>query len=43
MSVYAKIYQIERKMKVEKRSFKETKSIRQEKKLTYIKQQQAMV
>ena len=31
MSVYAKIYQIERKMKVEKRSFEEIKSIRQEK------------
>ena len=33
MSVYAKIYQIERKMKVEKRSFEEVKSIRQEKTL----------
>ena len=32
-SVYAKIYQIERKMKVEKRSFEEIKSIRQEKTL----------
>ena len=31
MSVYAKIYQIERKMKVEKRSFEEIKAIRQEK------------
>ena len=33
MSVYAKIYQIERKMKVEKRSFEEIKAIRQEKTL----------
>ena len=31
MSVYAKIYQIERKMKAEKRSFDEIKAIRQEK------------
>ena len=31
MSVYAKIYQIERKMKAEKRSFEEIKAIRQEK------------
>ena len=33
MNVYAKIYQIQRKMKVEKRSFEEIKSIRQEKTL----------
>ena len=33
MSVYAKIYQIERKMKVEKRSFDQIKAIRQEKTL----------
>ena len=33
MSVYAKIYQIERKMKAEKRSFEEIKSIHQEKTL----------
>ena len=33
MSVYAKIYQIERKMKAEKRSFEEIKAIRQEKTL----------
>ena len=31
MSVYAKIYQIERKMKAEKRSFEDIKSKRQEK------------
>ena len=31
MSVYAKIYQIERKMKAEKRYFDENKAIRQEK------------
>ena len=31
MSVYAKIYQIERKMKAEKRTFDEIKTIRQEK------------
>ena len=33
MSVYAKIYQVERKMKAEKRSFEEIKSMRQEKTL----------
>ena len=31
MSVYARIYQLERKMKVEKRSLEEIKAIRQEK------------
>ena len=31
MSVYAKIYQIERKVKAEKRSLEEIKAIRQEK------------